>query len=63
MVVQWLKLCASTVGGAGLIPGQGTKLAHDKIKKRRKKKKLYDSIESLFVHFNISYADLDKVSF
>jgi len=23
-VVQWLRLCASTVGGMGSIPGQGT---------------------------------------
>ena len=24
LVVQWLRLCTSTAGGAGLIPGQGT---------------------------------------
>ena len=23
-MVQWLRLCASTAGGMGLIPGQGT---------------------------------------
>ena len=26
LVVQWLGLCASTAGGTGLIPGQGTKI-------------------------------------
>ena len=25
-VVQWSRLCAFTAGGAGLIPGQGTKI-------------------------------------
>ena len=25
MVAQWLRLCASNAGGAGSIPGQGTK--------------------------------------
>ena len=24
LAVQWLRFCASTVGGTGLIPGQGT---------------------------------------
>ena len=28
MVVQWLSLCASNAGGAGSIPGQGTKIPH-----------------------------------
>ena len=28
LVVQWLRLCASTVGGESLIPGQGTKIPH-----------------------------------
>ena len=25
-MVQWLRLCASIIGGMGLIPGQGTKM-------------------------------------
>jgi len=25
-VVQWLKLCASSAGGLGSVPGQGTKI-------------------------------------
>ena len=28
LVVQWLRLPASTAGGMGLIPGQGTKIPH-----------------------------------
>ena len=27
-MVQWLRLHASTAGGMGLIPGQGTKMPH-----------------------------------
>ena len=28
LVVQWLRLQASTIGSMGLIPGQGTKIPH-----------------------------------
>ena len=28
LVVQWLRLCTSSAGYAGLIPGQGTKIPH-----------------------------------
>ena len=28
LVVQWLRLRVPTVGGMGLIPGQGTKILH-----------------------------------
>ena len=41
-VVQWLRLCASTAGGKGSIPGQGTKIPHAVLcsqKKRKKKRK------------------------
>ena len=27
-MVQWLRLCASTVGASGLIPGWGTKILY-----------------------------------
>ena len=28
LVIQWLRLHASSAGGASLIPGQGTKISH-----------------------------------
>ena len=28
LVVQWLRLCPSTAGGTGSIPGWGTKIPH-----------------------------------
>ena len=28
LAVQWLRLCASTAGGVGSIPGWGTKIPH-----------------------------------
>ena len=42
LVVQWLKFCASTAGGTGSIPNQGTKIPHamllysQKIKRERR---------------------------
>ena len=42
LAVQWLGLHASTAGGTGSIPGQGTKiphaLQHGQIKEKKKKK-------------------------
>ena len=29
LVVQWLRLCPSNAGAAGLTPGQGTNIPHD----------------------------------
>ena len=34
-MVQWLRVCASIAGGAGFIPGQGTKIPHAKKKKKK----------------------------
>ena len=28
LAIQWLRLCASTAGGEGSIPGRGTKILH-----------------------------------
>ena len=41
LAVQWLRLCASTAGGTGSIPGWRTKILHatkggQKIKKKKK---------------------------
>ena len=38
LLVQWLRLLASTAGGMGLIPGQGTKIPHTVGSKKEKKK-------------------------
>ena len=62
MVVQWLRLCTSTAGGVGLIPGQGTKLLHAirhgqkinlKIKKKLPLKFLFVLISFLESKINI----------
>ena len=49
-MVQWLRLCTSSAGGAGLIPGQGTKIPHAvgcSKKKKKKNKKLTSQIMPL----------------
>ena len=38
-MVQWLRLCASTAGGTGSIPGRGTKIPHAVQRGQKKKKK------------------------
>jgi len=43
LLAQWLKLCASNVGGTGLIPGQGTKILHilwQKVKLKKNNKSI-----------------------
>ena len=39
LVVQCLRLCASTAGGMALIPGRGTKMPHATWHGQKKKKK------------------------
>ena len=39
LVVQWVRLHASNAAGAGLIPGQGTKIPYALSQKKKKKKK------------------------
>ena len=37
-MVQWLRLCTSSAGSTGSIPGQGTKIPHvDQAKKKRRR--------------------------
>ena len=38
LVVQWLRLCSSTSGGLGSIPGEGTKISHATWHGQKKKK-------------------------
>ena len=38
LAVQWLRLCASTAGGAGLIPARGTKISHAAQRDQKKRK-------------------------
>ena len=39
LAVQWLRLHTSNARGAGLIPGQGTKILHTAHHSQKKKKK------------------------
>ena len=43
LAVQWLRLCTSTAGDAGLIPGQGTKIPQAVRDGTAKKKKKFES--------------------
>ena len=38
LVVQWLRLCASSAGSMGSIPGQGTKIPHAMWRGKKKEK-------------------------
>ena len=40
-MVQWLRLYASTAGGVGLVPGQGTKIPYAMQLSQKKKKKVF----------------------
>ena len=48
LAVQWLRLCVSTAGGSGSIPGRGTKIPHatrcSPPEKKKKKGKLTSPI-------------------
>ena len=48
MAVQWLRLCAFTAGGVGLIPGQGNKISYA-TQPKKKKKKNYGVLKSIRV--------------
>ena len=44
LVVQWLRICASTAGGMGLIPDLGSKIPHALQCSQKKKKDMVNSI-------------------
>ena len=46
-MVQWLGLCASTVGGRGSIPGRGTKILQAALHGQKKRKKFIEKKLSL----------------
>ena len=51
LVVQWLRLCTSTAGGAGLIPGQGTVIPSAVHCGQKKKKSTFLFIFSMHPNF------------
>ena len=61
LVVQWLRLRASTAGGTGLIPGRGTKIPHAAQRGKKKKKKknsLRNGLESKLMHILLCQAQI-----
>ena len=41
-MVQWLRLCSASAGGAGSIPGWGTRIPHAlRFGQKKKKKKIW----------------------
>ena len=48
-MVWLLELCASTAGGVGFTPGQGTKIPHAEGYSKKKKKKLKNIISHLII--------------
>ena len=51
MVVQWLRLCAFTAGGVGLIPGQGNKISYAAQPKKKKNYGVLKPVRVLFYLF------------
>ena len=49
-MVQWLKLCTSTAGRAGSIPGPGTKIPHAG-RCSQKKKKIYSNNNDAITYY------------
>ena len=47
LVVQWVRLHASNAAGAGLIPGQGTKIPYALSQKKKKKASCILGVNSL----------------
>ena len=52
LVVQGLRLCASTAGGGGLIPGPATKIPHA-MQSGQKKKKKNEGLIYIYTHAHI----------
>ena len=54
LAVQWLGLCASTAGGMGLIPGQGTEILQATQHGQKQKKKKEEEFWRWMVHNNVN---------
>ena len=62
--VQWLRLCASTTGGTGSIPGWGTKAPHAAGRPKEKKQKLFSPIFLiLFLQTHLEFREKNKFFF
>ena len=57
LAIQWLRLCASTAGGTGLIPGQGTKIPYATQYGKKKKK----TLNILIIDFKNSWSDNSNI--
>ena len=63
-VVQWLRLCASTAVGKGLVPGQGPKISHDTWPGQTfKKKTTYSQAHTQNIFSSPIYMHLDIYTF
>lgn len=54
LVVQVLTLCTSTAGGVGSILGHGTKILHKPCGMAKKKTHHFETVDFLYVHFQLS---------
>ena len=54
MAGQWLRLCATTAGGVGSIPGQGTKIPYASWHSKNKKKNIIGIFKKPFHYLGIS---------
>ena len=50
LAVQWLRLCTSTAGGTGSIPGRGTKIPHAAQCSQKEKKKIKVFKDTVLIH-------------
>ena len=58
VLVQWLRFLASTAGGTGLIPGQGTEILHVLQQKKKKSNRLDFAKETTRRHSNRDHETL-----
>ena len=61
-MVQWLRLGASTAGGAGSIPGWGTKIPHAALQKKKKRRRVDEILDREDPKTVVSFLDLCSVS-